>query len=257
MSGGIDYLERFEARAGLITWDVEALGRIDVAPDFARILHAASLLEDDTALTVLQCNSFGFDRLEDLAPFLPQWQAEEAEHARALRTVVGHQTPAAAAGQPGRKRSVDHLIARVPARFIGRRSPAPFVFCALGATAEYLATALYSELANRATAPVLTRLLRSIARQEARHLAFFLAAARVRGQEMSSFDGRLSRGVLGAIWAPIGVPTLGREAWLELFAGWLDDDHLRKRLEKMDRVLDSIPQLAGMELMGTFLGEVA
>jgi hypothetical protein len=257
MSGGPVYLDRFQARAGLITWDMEALARIHLAPDFAQILHAAALIEEDTALTVRQCNSLGFDRLADLAPFLPQWEAEEAEHGRALRALVAHQTPVAGRGQSGRRRSVDHLVASVPARFIGRRAHAPFIFCALGAAAEYVATAIYAELANRANPPALSQLLRSIARQEARHLAFFLAAARVRGSQMSSLDGRFSRSVLGALWAPIGVPTLGKEAWLELFAEWLDDDHFRNRLEMMDRVVDSIPQLAGMRLMGTFLDEVA
>lgn len=257
MSGGPVYLDRFQARAGLITWDMEGLAGIHLAPDFAQILHAAALLEEDTALTVRQCNSFGFDRLADLAPFLPQWEAEEAEHARALRALVAHQTSVAGGGQSGRTRSVDQLVASVPARFLGRSAHAPFIFCALGAAAEYVATALYAELAERANPPVLTQLLRSIARQEARHLAFFLAAARVRGRQMSSLGGRFSRGVLRAIWAPIGVPTLGQEAWLEMFAEWLDDDHLRNRLEMMDRVVDSIPQLAGMRLMGTFLDEVA
>lgn len=257
MTGGPVYLDRFRARAGLITWDREVLAGTRLPPDLARILHAAALLEGDTALTVRQCIALGFDRLADLAPFLPQWEAEEAEHGRALRALLAHRTAEAGSGQPGRRRPVDHLVARVPARFIGRSPHAPFVFCALGAAAEYLATALYAELATRAASPVVTELLRSIARQEARHLAFFLAAARVRGRRMSSLDGRLARGVLRALWSPIGMPTLGEEAWLELFVEWLDDDHLRDRFEMMDRVVDSIPQLAGMRLMGTFLDEVA
>lgn len=257
MAGGPDHLDRFQAHAGLISWDDEELARIRLAPDLVPILHAAALLEEDTALTVRQCDAFGFDRLADLGPFLTQWDAEEFEHGRALRALLAHQAPVAGGDQPRRTRSVDNLIARVPARFVGRSAHAPFVFCALGASAEYVATALYAELATRAGAPVLTQLLRSIARQEARHLAFFLAAARVRGQQMSDLDGRFCRRVLRALWAPIGVPTLGQEAWLEMFAEWLDDGHLRSRLEMMDRVVDSIPRLEGMRLMGGFLDEVA
>ena len=148
-------------------------------------------------------------------------------------------------------------MARVPAQAVGRLPQASFLFCVLGAAAEYVATILYAELAKRSDASQVTELLRSIARQEARHFAFFLAAARVRGRRMSVVNGHLSRNALRAIWEPIGVPTLGKDAWLEMFAGWLDDDHLRHRLEMMDRVVDSIPQLEGMRLMGTFLDEVA
>jgi hypothetical protein len=253
---GIDHVDRFRAHAGLIVWDEDALARVQLAPDLARILHVAALLEEDTTITTRQGSSLGLDRFDDLAAFLPQWALEEDEHGRALRALLSHQVYEPPACRPA---SVPHrrrLVARMPVHLLGRVPSVPFVFCVLGAAAEYVATSLYAELAGRAATPPVEQLLRSIARQEARHFAFFLAAARLRGDAMSDLEGLLSRKVLGAVWEPIGVPTLGRAAWLETFADWLDDEHLRHRLEMMDRVVDSVPHLAGMHLMGTFLRDV-
>lgn len=253
---GSDHVARFRAHAGPIAWDAEALAQARLAPGLARILHVAALLEEDTAITTRQGSSLGIDRVDDLAVFLPQWALEEAEHGRALRALLAHRAYEPPACRPA---SVPHrrrLLARVPLHLLGHVPSVPFVFCVLGAAAEYVATSLYAELAGRAEASEVEQLLRSIARQEARHFAFFLAAARLRGEAMSEWEGRASRRVLGAVWEPIGVPTLGRAAWLEVFAAWLDDEHLRHRLEMMDRVVDSVPHLAGMRLMGTFLGDV-
>lgn len=148
-------------------------------------------------------------------------------------------------------------MARAPASAFGRLPQTPFLFCVLGAAAEYVATVLYSELATRAGPGAVASLLRAIARQEARHFAFFLAAARARGQELSAFSGWTAQRALNAIWEPIGVPTLGRPAWCEMFGSWLEDDHFRGRLLMMDRVVDTIPHLQGIRLMAGFLDEVA
>lgn len=251
--GGGDYLDRFRSHQGLISWNPSDLDGQRLDPTLAQILHVAALLEEDTAITVRQGTSLGLGRAPDLGSFLPQWDLEEAEHGRALRALLAHQEyppPLPRAPATARRR---RLLALVPARTVGRLPTAPFLFCVLGAAAEYVATVLYSELAKRSEAPEVSQLLRSIARQEARHFAFFLAAARVRGREMSAVNGCLSRQVLEVIWEPIGVPTLGRTTWQALFGGWLEEDRFRGRMEMMDRIVDTVPHLRGARLMGTFL----
>lgn len=147
---GLDHVERFRAHAGLIAWDGEALARVRLAPDLARILHVAALLEEDTTITTRQASSLGLERSDDLAVFLPQWALEEDEHGRALRALLSHQEYEPPACRPA---SVPHrrrLVARVPVHLLGRVPSVPFVFCVLGAAAEYVATSLYAELARRA-----------------------------------------------------------------------------------------------------------
>lgn len=247
------HVGRFQSHQGLITWDEAALAGCRIEPTAARFLHVAALLEDDTAITTRQATALGLHRSGDLAVFLPQWSCEEAEHGRALWTLLAQQTYEPPAPAPRTTSLRRRMVAHVPASAVGLLPQAPFLFCVLGAAAEYVATVIYAELAKQATASPVSALLRAIARQEARHFAFFLAAARLRGDDLSAFEGRTARRALEAMWEPIGVPTLGATAWHALFDSWLSDHHTRTRIERMDRIVDSIPHLAGAQLMASFL----
>ncbi len=251
-----DHVARFRARAGPISWEAAELARCTIEPELARMLHVAALLEEDTAITVAHAHAFGLGRSADLAAFLPTWDREEAEHGRALRALLAHQEYVAP--EPAR-RSIAlrrRALARVPIRPLVRRPETSFLFCVLGAAAEYVATVIYAQLAAQTRSPRVERLVRSIARQEARHFAFFLDAARIRGDRLTDLQGRAARRVLRSLWEPIGLPTLGRSTWHATFAPWLDDEHFRGRVARMDRIVDSIPHLAEARLMATFLDDL-
>jgi hypothetical protein len=256
MAAAVDYVDRFRCQSGLVSWDEVDLSACTVSPQLARILHVAALLEADTAITVRQGTSLGLDRSADLAAFLPQWGLEEAEHCRVFRFILDHQDYEPPEPSPKSIALRRRALAHIPARVFARLPQTAFLFCVLGAASEYVATVIYSELAKQADSAPLARLLRSISRQEGRHFAFFLAASRQRGQQMTASNGRLARRVLTSIWEPIGVPTLGKAAWNELFVDWLKDDHFRTRVEMMDRVVDSIPHLGGARLMSRFLEDL-
>lgn len=229
--------------------------RID--EELCGILHAAALLEQDTDISARQARSLGIDRSLDVAEFLPVWEAEEAEHARALRFLLAHQTYRHPRPRPKAIPLRRRWVARVPVTALRRLPQVEFVFCALGAAAEYVTIVTYTELARLVEHPAATSLIRDIARQEGRHFAFFLAAARARGVAMSPTSGRLARHALAFLWEPIGVPSLGFPAWRALFARFLERDDLRTRIQVMDRVVDTIPHLAGLDLMSNFLRERA
>lgn len=248
-----EYVVRFQARAGIIDWEADKLRQSSLDPGLARVLHVAMRLEDDTSITVQQGRSLGVDRDVDIAEFLPVWRLEEAEHAKALRCLLDgrrYDPPTPVATAIARRRN---LVAAVPIQVAHLFPQTTFVFCVLGAASEYLATAIYAELAKRADDPVVQHLLRSVARQEARHFAFFLAAARERGRAMGKATGAVARRATRSVWTPIGVSTLGVERWFDLFAEWLNDDTFRERILMMDRVVDSIPHLANLRLMARFL----
>ncbi len=248
-----EYTERVLRAAGKIAWDCQQLADSTIDPDLARILHVGALLEDDTVITVRHAASLGLSRSYDLAQFLPMWDEEEAEHGRALHFLLDHQryTPpeAAPASISRRRRALSHL----PLAAVGRLPQTPFLFCVLGAAAEYVATVTYHELIKRVDDPTVVQLLRDITRQEARHFAFFLAAAKHRGEALSVTNGRIARRALAAMWEPIGVPSLGRPVWERLFGEWMRDEGFVERITMMDRVVDSIPHLQGMHLMRNFL----
>jgi hypothetical protein len=252
----MDYVDRFRFRAGLISWNATDLEACRMDPDLAQILHVAALLEEDTAITVHQGSSLGLDRSADLGEFLPQWALEEAEHGRALRFLLQYQdyeSPERSQQSTALRR---RAVARIPVRALARLPETSFLFCVLGAASEYVATVIYAELAKQSDEIPVEQLLRSIARQEARHFAFFLGAARLRGNRLATWNAHVARRVLRSIWEPIGVPTLGTSVWHDMFAGWLEDASFRERVEMMDRIVDSIPHLAGVRLMGRFLEQL-
>lgn len=248
-----DYLERFLRQAGTITWDESALAGARLDSRTARILHVGAQLEDDTAITVRQGRTLGIERSSDIAVFLPLWDVEEAEHGKALHALLAHQryeVPVAAPQRISRRR---RAIARIPAPVFGRFPHTAFLFCVLGAAAEYLAMVTYTEIIKRTDNEAAASLLRDITRQEARHFAFLLAAAQDRAGRLSPLQGRIARRVLRSLWEPIGVPSLGRAVWDDLFANWIADPPFADRLRMMDRVVDSIPHLGDLRLMERFL----
>jgi hypothetical protein len=257
MGTEVDYVDRFRFRAGLISWNAADFATCSLDPGFVQILHVAALLEEDTVITVRQGSSLGLHRSADLAEFLPQWELEEAEHGRALRFLLDHQDYE----PPERRRKSlalrRRVVARIPARALVRLPETSFLFCVLGAAAEYVATVIYAELAKQSDSIPAEHLLRAIARQEARHFAFFLAAARLRGNRITTLNGHVARRVLRSIWEPIGVPTLGVSVWHDMFADWLEDARFRDRMVMMDRIVDSIPHLEGVGLMSGFLEELS
>lgn len=248
------YARRYLSHAGPIAWCGDELRDCRLDDELAQHFRVAAVLEEDTAISASQARHLGIDRSPDLAAFLAAWEREEAEHGRALRHLLAgggcHDDPTIRAAVTETRRQ--RLAAR-PARVLGRFPPTTLVFCALGAAGEYLAIVSYNELAGRAGNPAVAQLVRAITRQEGRHMAFFLAAARARGHGMSSAGARVSRRAMARLWRPLGVASLGPAAWHSLYGSWLADDHFAARLEGMDRVVDSIAPLAGLNLMRNFL----
>jgi len=252
-TGAEDRVERFLRHSGVISWQPTALASTPLDAVTARILHVAAELEEDTAITVRQGRALGIEREPDIAAFLPVWDLEETEHAVALWALLAEQTYQPPQPAPRALSVRRRMLARVPASAIGRLPQTTFLFCALGAAAEYLAMVTYNEVSKRTDHAPVQILLRDIVRQEARHFAFLLSAAQERGQRLSPVQGRIARRVLRSLWEPIGVPTLGRAVWTELFAPWIAEPEFNRRLRMMDRVVDSIPHLGDMQLMDRFL----
>jgi Rubrerythrin len=249
----LDHVERFARDAGPIDWDPAVLAGCRLGDDVGRVLAVAALLEEDTAISADQARALGMDRAPDVAAFLPSWAAEESEHARALRFLISDHPAGRALLRPGRTRVRRRGQALVPARPLGRFGPTSVAFCSLGAAAEYVAIVIYTELAKVATDVAVVALLRSITRQEGRHLAFFLAAAQLRAAGLPGHEQPVARHLVGSLWTPVGMASLGRERWWAEIGPLLERPGVRARVERMDRVVDAVPHLAELRLMTSFL----
>lgn len=250
---GLDHVERFARGAGRIDWAPDDLADCQLDDDVARLLAVAVLLEEDTGISAAQARALGLDRAPDMAVFLTAWEEEEAEHGRALRCLTaGHvvgRPPARPAGSSLKR----HGQALVPARLLGRFGPVGVAFCTLGAAAEYVAIVIYTELVKATADPAAVSLLRSIIRQEGRHLGFFLAAAQCRAAAMLPHEQRLARWLVARLWTPVGMATLGTDRWWDEIGPLLDRPEVRARVVRMDRVVDAVPHLAGLGLMSGLL----
>lgn len=250
-----DHAARFLRDAGPVEWDDSILAAARVDPGWCRVLHVVAGLEADTAITAGHARTTGIDRADDLAAFLPAWADEEAEHARAISALLAHQAYEAPVPAPAAIARHRRVAARVPRSVLGRLRVTGLVYCTLGAAAEYVTVVVYRALAAQIGDPAVTSLLRDIERQERRHCAFLLTAARRRAHGLSPMEARVARRVLRTMWEPPGVPSLGLPVWRAAFAPFLVDAHLRARVREMDRVVDAVPHLDGLGLMDRFLRE--
>jgi hypothetical protein len=180
------------------------------------------------------------------------WNYEEHWHGEAIAEVL------AAHDEPDGTGRIAALRQRLPKRDAWR--PLTFqlgsmltphltaVHMTWGAVNEWTTQAGYSRLANIAGHPVLSDLLRRIMKQEGRHVDFYVDQAKSR-LSASRAAQRLTRWALQHFWAPVGSSLMpdGEVKFLSRFLfGGVDGLPM---VERIDRRVDRLPGLAGLELM--------
>ncbi|HEX4218560.1 MAG TPA: hypothetical protein VHZ02_09335 [Acidimicrobiales bacterium] len=188
----------------------------------------------------------------DVTSFLTMWNYEEHWHGEAIADVL------AAHDEPDGTGRIAALRQRLPKRDAWR--PLTFqlgsmltphltaVHMTWGAVNEWTTQAGYSRLANIAGHPVLSDLLRRIMKQEGRHIDFYVDQATTR-LAASRTAQRLTRWSLQHLWAPVGSSVMpdGEVGFLSRFLfGGVDGLPV---VERIDRRVDRLPGLAGLDLM--------
>lgn len=253
--GGERYLERYLGRSGVIEWDRSSFGPVEADPAAVRAAWLLACIEADSTSQAAKVERAGFARATDVGTFLPHWYEEEQEHGRVLFAVAaagGIEPPSSArlssgADQRGQPPGwVGALLGRVPG--------ADAAYLATAAAAEYVARCMYSWLAEAyAGSPVVSRLLRDLAAQEARHLGFYRAAAEAR-LVRSAPARQLAPSLFTRFWRPVGVDTLGWSIWFDAFGGLITDPVLQRRFLGMDRMVAALPGFEQVAPLRSFLG---
>lgn len=140
--------------------------------------------------------------------FLAVWQAEEAEHSRAIATFLEHYGEARGIDIPTTAVSPTPRVPLYERAITHIGGPVGTLVAAAhmtwGAANELLTMNGYRMLADQVDHPMLADLLRRIAAQESRHYSFYLLQA-----EWRLADSRLARTVIARImagsWTPVGV----------------------------------------------------
>jgi hypothetical protein len=119
-----------------------------------------------------------------------------------------------------------------------------------GAINEWTTQAGYSQLAQLSGHPVLAEVLGRIMRQEGRHINFYASQAEERlGSDRRA--QRLTRFALQRFWNPVGsdvMPETEVRCLIEYLFSGVEGRHAAERI---DRRIDRLPGLAGLELIGT------
>jgi hypothetical protein len=117
-----------------------------------------------------------------------------------------------------------------------------------GAVNEWTTQAAYARLAKLADHPALTELLRRIMKQEGRHIDFYATQAKSRLGDSRAAQ-RLTRWALRHFWAPVGSGVVPDREVEFLRTYLFGDDDGRALADRIDRRVDRLPGLDGLNLL--------
>ncbi|WP_016996849.1 hypothetical protein [Kocuria atrinae] len=189
---------------------------------------------------------------KDVSTFMTMWNREEYWHSEALAEVLGlhgivvdYDELKAKRMKLGWSESLKPLKQSLLSNMVGADFIATHM--AWGAANEWSAVAAYRRLADLEKHPVLAVLLKRIAAQESRHVAFYATQAR-RRLETSRKAQRLTRFALRKFWAPVGSgvmdPDEVEHVMRELFGGQ-DGAH---EIDRLDHNIAKLPGMDGLRI---------
>jgi hypothetical protein len=190
---------------------------------------------------------------DDVSAFMTMWNREEFWHGEALAAVLGahgitvdFDELKATRLKLGWKDRLDPVKQSVLGNVIGKDFIA--VHMIWGAANEWSAVAAYNRLAELEDHPVLAELLKRIAKQEARHVAFYATQARER-LARSKKARVVARFALTKAWGPVGS-TIEDPAEVSHVFGHLfgSEDGIRE-IRKLDDHISKMPGLAGLTIV--------
>ena len=188
----------------------------------------------------------------EVTSFLTLWNYEEFWHGEAIAKILDAHDE-----QAGTNR-IAALRQRLPRRDAWR--PLTFqlvsaftphltaVHMTWGAVNEWTTQAGYARLAKLAGHPTLSELLRRIMKQEGRHIDFYANQAKGRLAESRAAQ-RLTRWALRRFWAPVGSGVVPGTEVDFLRTYLFGDDDGRAMADRIDRRVDRLPGLQGLNLL--------
>jgi hypothetical protein len=194
----------------------------------------------------------------EITTFLTMWNFEELWHGEAIGEVL------AAHDEPGTLPRVSNMRAR-----LGRRIGNPLgwmafsaatkhflaVHMTFGVVNEWTTQAAYARLASVCDHPVLADLLRRIMKQEGRHIDFYLDKAKEHLAPVGA--QRQTRFIMKRFWAPVGSSLMPEDETRHLARTLFADETGAEMLQRIDRRIDRLPGLGGLDLLGEAFGRYA
>jgi hypothetical protein len=189
----------------------------------------------------------------DMSAFMTMWNREEFWHGEALTAVlavhgitVDFDQVKANRLKLGWKDRLDPIKQSMLGKLVGQDFVA--VHMAWGAANEWSAITAYNRMAELEENPVLAELLRRIAKQEARHVAFYTSQARDR-LARSKKAQVIARFALSNFWAPVGSSIMEKTDVVHVMNHLMSGAEGRKAARKIDDHIASLPGLTGLTIV--------
>jgi hypothetical protein len=248
-------LDRYKLLTERLRWDdldLDAFATQPLAEDDLRCLRYMHDVEYHTACYLRDLLATRAHEDSRATAFMTFWAFEEFWHGEAIAAVLR------AHGEPAGDDRVNPLRQGLGLR--SRLSPAiwsiaslvmkdlPAVHMTWGAVNEWTTQAGYARLSAKAGHPVLTELLRRIMKQEGRHIDFYASEAQVRLARSRSAR-KLTRFALRRAWTPVGSGVMPDHEVAFLIRYLFDDPEGERTVDRLDRRIDRLPDLAGLGLI--------
>lgn len=189
----------------------------------------------------------------DVTAFMTMWNREEFWHGEALAAVlkvhgivVDYDELKSTRLKLGWKDRLDPVKQALLGNLIGKDFIA--VHMVWGAANEWSAVAAYNRLADLEGHPVLAELLRRIAKQESRHVAFYATQARDRLAKSKKAQV-IARFALSKAWGPVGSGVMTDDEVFHVMSHLMGGADGRKEAAKIDAHIAKMPGLAGLTIV--------
>ncbi|MCU1556346.1 MAG: ferritin-like protein [Microbacteriaceae bacterium] len=192
-------------------------------------------------------------REKDVSAFMTMWNREEFWHGEALASLLGvhgivvdYDELKANRLKLGWKDRLDPIKQSVAGKLVGMDFVA--VHMAWGAANEWSAITAYNRMAELEENPVLAELLRRIAKQEARHVAFYTSQARDRLAKSRKAQV-IARFALKNFWAPVGSSIMERSEVVHVMNHLMSGSEGRAAARKIDSHIAGLPGMTGLTIV--------
>jgi rubrerythrin len=222
--------------------------------DTLRCLRYMHDIESHTACYLRDILVTKAHRDPDITTFLTLWSFEEHWHGDAIAAVLRAHERTGGRERVAEVRNAQGRMERLrPLAFVLASALLPditAIHLTWGAINEWTTQAGYARLASRADHPLLAELLRRIMRQEGRHIDFYASEARAR-LDASSGARRTTRFALRHAWQPVGTGVRPQSEVDFVVRHLFDGVEGEAMAARIDRRVDLLPGLAGLDLVTT------
>jgi rubrerythrin len=252
MAFDIDKYAAGSERLGWDDLDLEHFRQNPLSPETLRTLRYMADVEYHTVCYTRDLLTTPSHKDGDISTFMTMWNREEFWHGEALGAIlevhgitVDYDALRASRLKLGWRDRLDPIKQSMLGKIVGSDFVA--VHMSWGAANEWSAVSAYKRMADLETDPVLGELLRRIAKQETRHVAFYVSQARERLAK-STRAQKLTRLLLSKFWAPVGSSISEKSDVQFVFKQIMSGPDGRREIEKLDSNIASLPGMKGLTI---------